>query len=141
MTIQRGVRTCLNPTLSHHYPTNDWMLCYKQLPHTVFTDTMFAAAPSKQGNTMAQVYFTSFGWARAHPMKRKGGAHKTLSLVFHSDGVPPTMVVEDSKEQTLGEFRQKLREVDCHHQVTEPYSPWQQATEGCIRELRRGFKP
>jgi hypothetical protein len=138
MTTQRGVQTCLNPTLSRHFPTNDRMLCYKQLPHTVFMDTMFAATPSKRGNKMVQVNFTSFGWACAHPMKHKGEAHKTLSLVFHCDGVPPTMVVDDSKEQTLGEFRQKLREADCHHRVTEPYSPWQQATEGCIRELKQG---
>jgi hypothetical protein len=61
------------------------------------------------------VYSTSFGWARAHPMKRKGEAHETLSFVFHHDGVPLAMVVDNSKEQTLGEFRQKLREADCHH--------------------------
>jgi hypothetical protein len=85
---------------------------------------------------MARVYSTSFRWARAHPMNE---AHKTLSLVFHCDGVPPTMVVDDSKEQTRGEFRQKLREADCHHRVTEPYSPKQQATEGCICELKRGL--
>ncbi len=87
---------------------------------------------------MAQVYSTSFGWACAHPMKRKGEAHETLSLVFHHDGVPPTMVVDDLKEQTLGEFRRKLREANCQHRVTEPYSPWQQAAEGCIRELKQG---
>jgi hypothetical protein len=104
MTTQHWVRTCLNPTLSRCFLTNDRMLCYKQLPHTVFTDTMFAATPSKRGNKMAQVYSTSFGWARAHPMKSKGEAHETLSLVFHRDGVPPTMVVEDSKEQTIGKF-------------------------------------
>jgi hypothetical protein len=97
MTTQGGVQTCLNPTLSCCFPTNDRMLRYKQLPHTVFTDTMFAATPSKQGNKMAQVYSTSFGWARAHPMKHKGEAHETLSLVFHRDGVPPTMVVDEKK--------------------------------------------
>ncbi len=139
MTTQRGVRTCLNPTLSRHFLTNDRMLCYKRLPHTFFTDTMFAATPSKRGNKMAQVYSTTFGWARAHPMRCKGEAHKTLSLVFHRDEVPPTMVVDDSKEQTLGKFRQKLREADCHHQVTKPYSPWQQAAEGCIRKLKQGL--
>ncbi len=53
---------------------------------------------------MAQVYSTSFGWARAHPMKRKGEAHETLSLEFHHDGVPPTMVTDNLKEQTLDEF-------------------------------------
>jgi hypothetical protein len=96
MTTQRGVRTCLNPTLSRCFPTKDRMLRYKRLPHTIFTDTMFAATPSKRGNKMAHVYSTSFGWARAHPMKRKDEAHETLSLVFHCDGVPPTMVVDDA---------------------------------------------
>ena len=138
MTTQRRVRTCLNPTLSRRFPTNDRMLRYKRLLHTMFTDTMFASTASRQGNKMAQIYSTSFGWARAHPMKRKGEAHETLSLMFHRDGVPPTMVTDGSKEQTLGDFRRKLREADCHLRVTEPYSPWQQAAEGCIREIKRG---
>jgi len=138
MTTQRGVRTCLNPTLSRRYPTNDRMLRYKRVLHTMFSDTLFAGSVSRQGNKMAQAYATSFGWARAHPMKRKGDAHETLSLVFQRDGVPPTMVTDDSKEQTKGEFRRKLKEADCHPRVTEPYSPWQQAAEGCIRELKRG---
>ena len=138
MTTQPGVRTCLNPTLSRRFPTNDRMLRYKRLPHTMFTDTMFASTVSCQGNKMAQIYSTSFGWARAHPMKRKGEAHETLSLMFHCDGVPPTMVTDGSKEQTQGDFRRKLREADCHPRVTEPYSPWQQASEGCIHEIKRG---
>jgi hypothetical protein len=87
---------------------------------------------------MAQAYATSFGWARAHPMKCKGDTHETLYLVFQRNGVPPTMVNNESKEQTKGEFRRKLKEADCHPQVTEPYSPWQQAAEGCIHELKRG---
>jgi hypothetical protein len=32
----------------------------------------------------------------------------------------------------------KLREADCHARQTEPYSPWQQAAEGCIRDLKHG---
>jgi hypothetical protein len=124
MTTQRGVRACLNPTLSRRVLTNDRMLRYKQLPHTVFTDTMFASTVSCQGNKMAQIYSTSFGWACAHPMKRKGEAHETLSLMFNCEGVPPTMVTDGSKEQTQGDFRRKLRETDCHLRVTKPYSPW-----------------
>jgi hypothetical protein len=81
---------------------------------------------------MAQAYATSFGWARAHPMKCKGEAHETLSLVFKCNGVPPTMVTDDSKEQTQGEFQCKLKEADCHPRVTDP------ATEGCIRVLKKG---
>jgi hypothetical protein len=49
------------------------------------------------------------------------------------------MVTNDSKEQTQWEFRLKLKEADCHPRVTKPYSPWQQAAEGCIRELTLSF--
>jgi hypothetical protein len=114
------------------------MLWYKRVLHTMFSNTLFAKSVLQQGNKMAQAYATSFGWARAHPMKRKGDAHETLSLVLQRNGVPPTMVTYDSKEQTKGEFRQILKEADCHPQVTELYSPWQQAAEGCICELKRG---
>jgi hypothetical protein len=114
------------------------MLCYKQLPHTIFTDTLIAGTPSCSGNKCTQAYLTSFGWARAHPMTRKGEAHKTLSLLFHHDGVPPTMVFDGLKEKCQGEFKRKLCEADCHARQTKPYSPWQQATEGCTRKLNWG---
>jgi hypothetical protein len=48
------------------------------------------------------------------------------------------MILDGSKEQTLGNFKRKLREADCHARQTEPYSPWQQAAEGCIHKLKRG---
>jgi hypothetical protein len=71
-------------------------------------------------------------------MTRKGEAHETLSLLFHRDGVPPTMVFEGLKEQCQGDFKRKLCKADCHAIQTEPYSSWQQAAEGCIRELKCG---
>ncbi len=71
-------------------------------------------------------------------MTRKSEAHKTLSLLFHGDGVPPTLVFDGSKEQCKGDFKRKLCKADCHARQTEPYSPWQQAAEGCIREMKRG---
>jgi hypothetical protein len=71
-------------------------------------------------------------------MTRKGEAHETLSLLFHCDGVPPTMVFNGSKEQCQQDFKRKLCKADCHARQTEPYSPWQQAAEGCIHELKRG---
>ncbi len=114
------------------------MPLYKQLPHTTFTDTLFAGTPSHSGNKCAQAYSTSFGWARAHSMTRKGEAHETLSLLFHRDGVPPTMLFDGSKEQCKGDFKRKLCKADCHARQTEPHSPWQQATEGCICELKQG---
>jgi hypothetical protein len=71
-------------------------------------------------------------------MKCKGEAHETLSLLFHWDGVPPSMITDNSKEQILGEFKRKLNEASCHLRQPEPYSLWMQAAECCIRELKRG---
>ncbi len=48
------------------------------------------------------------------------------------------MILDDSKEQTQGNFKRKLNEANCNMKMTEPYSPWQQAAEGCIRKLKRG---
>jgi hypothetical protein len=139
LTMQRGVCTCLNPMLARQFLTNDLMLRYKRLPHTTFTATLFAGTPSScSGNKCSQVYSTSFGWARAHPMIRKGEAHETLSLLFHCDGVPPTMVFDGLKELFQGDFKRKLCKADCPARQTEPYSLWQQAAEGCICELKQG---
>ena len=71
-------------------------------------------------------------------MTTKGEAYKSLSLIFHWDGVPPMMIFDGSKEQTLGDFKRKLREADCYGRQTKPYSPWQNAAKGYIRELKRG---
>jgi hypothetical protein len=71
-------------------------------------------------------------------MTRKGEAHKTLSLLFNCDGVPPTMIFDGLKEQCQVKFKCKLCKADCHVRQTKSYSPWQQAAEGCIRELQWG---
>jgi hypothetical protein len=97
-TTQRDVRTCLNPMLSRRFLTNNRMLCYKRLPHPCFTDTLISGTTSRRGHKYAQVYSTSFGWSRVHPLKRKGDAHKTLSLLFHPDWVPLAMIMDGSKE-------------------------------------------
>jgi hypothetical protein len=140
VTTQWGVRECLNPNIARRFPTNDRMLRYKRLPHPIFFDTMFAKTAAVGGNkcAQAQVYTTSFGWCRAFPMEQKGEAHESLSLLFQRDGVPPSMIVDNALEQIMGDFKRKCREADCHLRQTEPYSPWMQATEGCIRELKRG---
>jgi hypothetical protein len=43
-------------------------------------------------------------------MRNKSVAHHTLSSVFHDVGVPETLVMDGSKEQTLGQFRKKCRD-------------------------------
>ena len=114
------------------------MLRYPRMPHPVFGNTMFAGTESKNGNKCCQVFATNFCWAYAHSLKQKGEAHGALSLLFKCDGVPPEMILDGSKEQIEGAFKRKLKEVNCHLCMTEPYLPWQQAAEGCIHELKQG---
>ena len=71
-------------------------------------------------------------------MRLKEYAHETLSLIFKRDGVPPKIVVDNSKEKTLGKFAKKCREADCHLVTTDPYYPWMQAKEGCIKQTKLG---
>ena len=135
-TTQLMVRTCLYPTLSRRYSTNDRLCRYRRLQHMMFSDTGFSNVQSQRGNKCCQFY-ASGGWARAFPMRVKSEAHDSLSLVFQRDGVPPAMILDGSKEQVCGMFRRKLKEAACQLRQTEPYSPWQQAAEGAIREIKR----
>ena len=57
-------------------------------------------------------------------MKKKGDGNETLSLFFKRDGVPPKMVIDGLKEQTLGSFIKKGQEADFHINKMEPYYPW-----------------
>ena len=117
LTTQRGVRSTLHTSLSCRYPTNDRMLRYRRLPHPVFTDTLKAGTKSKRGNVCGQAYCTQFGWYRYHPMLQKSEAHETLSLVFKRDGVPPKIVADNSKEQSLGKFQRNFPK-DCSFELS-----------------------
>ena len=136
-TTQRAVRTVLYPTLERRYSTNDRMLRYTRLLQIMFSDTGFANVKSQRGNKTLQIFACPDGWARAYPMVSKGDADEALSLLLQREGAPPAMVLDGSKEQTSRKFRKKLREAGVQFRQTEPYSPWQQAAEGVIRELKR----
>ena len=56
-------------------------------------------------------------------MKKELCAHETLSLMFKRDGVPSRMIVDNSKTQSLGKFKEKYNDADCHLVYTKPYSP------------------
>ena len=137
VTTQRGTRTILKGSLTRRYKTNDRMLRYRRLPHVIFTDTLKSKVLSKRQNRKAQVYTTEFHWSRAFPMKTEKETHETVSKMFKDTGVPTKIVCDGAKSQIMGEFRRKCREADCPVQQTEPHSPWTNAAESAIRELKR----
>ena len=70
-------------------------------------------------------------------MKAEREAHHTLSLLFKDVGIPNQMVMDGAKTQTLGEFCRKARDADCRVKQTKPYSPFSNAAEGAIDELKK----
>ena len=71
-------------------------------------------------------------------MKIKWDAHNGLSLMDARDSVPPQLIMDGSKEHTLGEFLKKARQFSCHIKQSEPYPPWKIMAEGAIKEINRG---
>ena len=106
-TTQRGIRTLLHPSLTRRFRTNDRQLRYRQLPIDCFTDTLESNTVSSRNNKYAQIFATPEGWTRAYPMRKKNEAHEGLSLLFQREGVPNTLIMDNSKEQLLGNFRRK----------------------------------
>ena len=104
-TMQRGLWTVLHNTLSRRFRTNDRQLRYRRLMHEVFTDALESPMPSWfRQNRYGQVFATRFGWSRVFPMRRKADAHDGLSLLAQRDGVPLRIIMDGSKEQTMGLF-------------------------------------
>ena len=87
-------------------------MCYNHLPHSAFSDTMKSGAVSKIGDKYGQDCCNHYGWSRYHPMKLKSEAHEYLSMLFKCDGVPPKIVVDNSKEKSLSNFSSKFREAN-----------------------------
>ncbi|KAI2496194.1 Reverse transcriptase (RNA-dependent DNA polymerase) [Fragilaria crotonensis] len=71
-------------------------------------------------------------------MTKKSEAHEGLSLLFQREGVPNTIIMDGAREQTMSLFRRKCREAGVHVRQTEPHTPWSNAAESAIRELKKG---
>ena len=54
------------------------------------------------------------------PIDKKGGVHEALYLLFRWYVVPPNIIVDGFKEQTLVVFKHKVAEVGCHLRQMEP---------------------
>ena len=138
-TTQYVVRSTANPTLTRRFATNDKLLRFRRLPCKMYTDTMKAKKKSwRRANLYGQVYTTDFGWVGFYPMQSKSQAHETLSELCHEKGVPTKLIMDNAKEQTMGEFRKKARSYGCGVREIPTYSPWMDLAETGVAELKKG---
>ncbi len=136
-TTQHGVRTIANPALSQQFWKKDHMMQYRHLRHPVFTNTIFSNMYLHRNNKCARVFTSDFCLVHVYHMKIKGEAHEALSLMFQREGVLLSLVMDGSKEQTLGKFGWKLVDAHCQLKQTKPYSPWQNAAKREIKKLKK----
>jgi hypothetical protein len=137
-TSQDAVWRYTGTGMHYRKPTNDRYLRYNRLPYDMYSDTLQAGVKSLQGNQYAQLFSTDFGWVRIYPMRKKSEAHETLSIFLKKEGVPLNFIMDNSKEQVLGNFAKKVREAGSHIKRIEPYTPWTNSAESEVREAKRG---
>jgi hypothetical protein len=116
------------------------MLKWPRLQCLFYTDTLHGKMVSLCGNKCAQIYTTTFGFVAAHPIKTKSEAHLTLDEVFWTVGIPSSMIPNNAKELTEGQFRCKCLEAQCPILPVEPYTPNANYAEGSIQELKWLFR-
>ena len=71
-------------------------------------------------------------------MSSRSEAHATLLFLFMRDGIPLTCICNNAKELIQGKFHQKLKKAACHLKQLELYTPWSNAAERDIKELKKG---
>jgi Reverse transcriptase (RNA-dependent DNA polymerase) len=139
-TTQRGVRDFTKSEGTRRLRHSTYQLMYRHLRSSVYTDTMFASVKSLQGNKCAQVYCTWFQWVVAYPIPSKAEAHHTLDRLHRDYGIFHTIIPDNAKELTAGEFKRKALKAGSYIAPIEAYSHNQNLAESAIRELQRMFR-
>jgi hypothetical protein len=106
-TTQRGVRDFTSTGGFRRMKHTAHQLLYRHIRAAIYTDTMFSKVKSLKQHTCAQVYVTNFHFTKVYPMRSKSEAHQTLDELHHDVGVFHTIIPDNAKELTEGEFRKK----------------------------------
>ena len=104
----------------------------------MYSDTLFVTRVSRGANTYAQTLATDFDLSCSCSIKLKSEACVALFFRFNLDGVSPAIICDNAKEMILREFNGKLKKASCHLRQTELISPWLNAAESNINELKKG---
>jgi hypothetical protein len=101
---------------------------------------MFASVKSLQGNKCAQIFTIWFQWFVAYPLPSEADAHHSLDHLHREFGIFHTIIPDNAKELTAGDFRKKALKSGRYIAPIEAYSHNQNLAESAICELRRMFR-
>ena len=80
------------------------------------------------------------GYDRVYTWKSKKEHPDTIMDFIQDVGVPQILISDGAKEETLGRAHETCRKYRIKQQITVPYSPWQNAAEASIRELKKSVR-
>lgn len=140
-TTQRGVRDFSSTSGTRRLKHMTYQLMYRHLKSSVCTDTLCAKVKSLDQNSYAQIYATDFHWTKVYPINAKSEAHLTLDQL-HKDyyGVFHTIIPDNAKELTQGNFKRKAERAGSVLRPVEAYTHNQNKAEAAIREIRRMYR-
>ena len=128
--------------LSRLFSTNDRMLRYKRINSQFFTDTFFVTASGKstRGYTCAQMFVSDKGFVAIYPMKSKCDFLDALHLFCKEVGVPVSLVLDPSGEQTSKPVKKFCTQVGTTLRILEESKQWANRAElyiGLFKEAVR----
>jgi hypothetical protein len=139
-TTTRGIRHFVHPS-DRRVKTSLPHLDYPLMRHKFYTDTLFPKVKSIHNETCAQVWTDGKGYSRFYPMTKKSYAWETVKdFVGDTNAIPETIVTDGAGELRGEKWKEELRRFRIRGRLTEPYSPWQNAAEGAVREIKKGIR-
>ena len=146
----RLAKKTLNVTTSNYIRTNEGRLSrrfrtdifqkrYKHLGgmfSRFYTDTIFFKVETLDLFKCAQIFCNKANYSKIYPMSSKSEAHNALSSLVHDVGIPSELHSDDAKELCKGIMKKKMVKYGIFHTMTEPYSPWENYAEDCIRVIK-----
>ena len=115
------------------------MLRYRRIQSYFFTDTMFVTKPAKstRGNICMQLFVSDKGFIAVYPMKTKSDFLDSLHLFCKEVGVPVSLVVDPSGEQTSRLVRRFCNQVGTTLRILEESTQWANRAELYIGLLKK----
>ena len=114
------------------------MLRYRRINSFFFTDTFFAKgdAKSSRGNTCMQLFVSDKGYVAVYPMTTKSKFKDCLHLFCKEVGVPHTLVLDMSGEQTTNAVKHFSNQVGLTLRLLEESTQWANRAELYIGLLK-----
>ena len=97
------------------------MIRYKWINCSFFTYTYFVngKAKSTRGNTMMQIFVSDKGFVYILPMKYRWEFHSALMMFAKKIGVPISLILDSSGEQTYAKVRKMCHEMGTTLKILE----------------------